>query len=54
MNENQYDPDDDEIDDDEICGYECLCCGTTWDEEDCSEVDPCPACGAMALSPIYF
>lgn len=56
-NNDLPDPDDDYDDDepeDEICGYECMCCGTTFDEEDCSEGDPCPVCGAMALSAIYF
>jgi len=51
--EDEEDYEDNEPED-EICGYECLGCGTTWDEEDCSEGDPCPACGAIALSPIYF
>lgn len=44
-----YDDDDDE----EICGYVCLCCGSTLSPEDC-DGDDCPYCMSNALDEIYF
>lgn len=50
-NKDLPDPDDDQNKDeeDEICGYYCLCCGNVQDDD-----FECNVCTSNALDPIYF
>ena len=48
-----YDDDNDFYDDDEICGYRCICCGSTVGPDEC-DGEECPCCMANALVEIYF
>jgi len=41
--------DDSDYDEDEICGYYCLCCGHTQEDN-----DECEICMSNALDEIYF
>jgi len=43
---------DDDILDDEICGYECLACGNIQDDD--SRGGECERCAAHCLDPIYI
>ncbi|HMQ79192.1 MAG TPA: hypothetical protein PKE39_04405 [Ignavibacteria bacterium] len=44
---------DDDEDEEEICGYHCLCCGSTVGPDECDGED-CPHCMSNALDEIYF
>ncbi len=50
----EYEDDRDSYeDDDEICGYHCLCCNSTFGTDEC-DGDDCPRCMSNALDEIYF
>ena len=53
-----YDEDIDYFDDDddeEVCGYHCLCCGSTIAPHEVDEFgNRCPRCTSSALDKIYF
>jgi len=44
---------DDEEEENEIIGYECLCCGSDFDVYEC-DGDTCPICTGSSLSALYF